>query len=324
MAEISPSPNDNNVPEPRKESPVWLRTIYALLALLALGIALIYGVTALQNGASPAMPLFILLLVGIAFLHWILITRQRDDFKRLRAALNADVTRGLKSVEAKASGLLASKVDVLAKRSDVLETIAEVYKEAAESAEKKKSEGLVDRPETIILFGASSIQPKGDEPMNSSEMEETPSEKLEKTRAKAEAQGVRFDRYVRLFDEKNFMGRSPGIRYAYLVWLQGQISLLTRSPLHTLYNARRAPRWKAIRSSVASDTTFVDILGDGESGFAIRGEQFAKSQKRNSKEYINDPTGGRDPIIAIYRQQTVDELKRHLEEMTQLNDTPKD
>lgn len=325
MADHSSRSNENNTREPRKEFPIWLRAIYALLALLALGIALIYGVVALQNGANPAMPLFIMLLVGIALLHWILITRQRDDFKRLRATLNADVAKGLRSVESRATNLLASKVDVLAKRSEVLETMAEVYNNAAERVKKKKTEGLVGKPETIILFGASSIQPRVDEPINSSETEETPSEKLEKARAKAETQGVRFDRYVRLFDDKNFLGRSPGIRDAYLIWLEGQISLLTRSPLHVLYNARRAPRWKAIRSSVASDTTFVDILGDGESGFAIRGEQFAKSQKRNSKDYINDTTGGRKPIIAIYRQQTVDQLKTHLEEMKQLNSkSPRD
>jgi len=319
MAKVSSSKSDSFSKGHSRETPLWLRALYAIVSLCCLGLALVYGVVAFKSGANPTTPLFIVLIIGLALIHWILVLRQRDDFKKLRAGLNNDVARGLEGVERHATDLLASKVDVLAKRTDVLEAIAEVYEMAANRARENKECGD-GKPETIILFGASSIQPRAGEPINSSETEETPSERLDKARTKAERENVRFDRYVRLFDDKNFLGRSPEIRNAYLVWLGGQISLLTRSPLHTLYNARRAPRWKAIRSSVASETSFVDILGDGESGFVIRGDQFAKSQRRNSREYINDTTGGREPILGIFRQQNVDDLKKHFEEMSQLND----
>ena len=67
---------------------------------------------------------------------------------------------------------------------------------------------------------------------------------------------------------------------------------------------------------------FIDILGDGESGFLIRGDQFAKAQKRNSHDYIGK-TAGRIPILNIFRQQNVDELKAHLAEMKTLLDGQK-
>jgi hypothetical protein len=300
--------------------PWWVQTLNVILAIVAFGIAIVFGLLEGLRGNGVTLPVFVLLVAGLALLHWVLISRQRDNFQRLSNGLRLQVKDGLGTLQDRASKLLDSKVEVQHSREELLDAIAEVYEEVAAKAKAAKAASVADyQSEIIKLFGASSVQPRPGEGQTGASIERTPFERFNEARDQAEQQSVLFHRYVRLFDEKNFLGRSKEIRVAYLHWLEDQISLLTRSNLHTLFNARRAPRWKAIRSSITSGTTFIDILGDGESGFVIKGGNFALAQRRNSDRYINSGSAGRKAILSRFSQRNVADLEEHLDEMKTLH-----
>jgi hypothetical protein len=274
-------------------------------------------------GNSPAIWIYVVFGVGLGFVLLRLAAIQSENFSRLRADLKQDVSAGLASLQLEAGKLLSSKVEVKNGRDDLLDAISAVFSDAAVRSEALPSASKGYAPEVILLFGASSIQPKASDADSSGHPEglQTPYDRFVLARQRAETEGIRFHRYVRLFDDKNFLGRSPEIREAYLIWLKEQIALMKRSPLYVLINARRAPRWKAIRSSIISNSSFIDILGDGESGFIVHGADFSSTQRANAQKYIDSTNGGRTAVIDRFSQDYgLGNLEGHLAEMTQLND----
>ena len=294
--------------------------VRASVGLMLFGLFLAITLLAFAEynaGNSPAIWIYVVFGVGLGFVLLRLAAIQSENFSRLRTDLKQDVSTGLAELQLEAAKLLSSKVEVKNGRDDLLDAISAVFSEALPSASKGYA------LEVILLFGASSIQPKASDADSSGHPEglQTPYDRFVLARQRAETEGIRFHRYVRLFDDKNFLGRSPEIREAYLIWLKEQIALMKRSPLYVLINARRAPRWKAIRSSIISNSSFIDVLGDGESGFIVHGADFSSTQRANAQKYIDSTNGGRTAVIDRFSQDYgLGNLEGHLAEMTQLND----
>lgn len=304
----------NNRRLSRQRLVLLISTILLFVALLVAIAVLAYA--ELENGQSPAIILYVLLSVAIGAIAIRLAAVQHSNFRLLREGLRDDLSESLEGIKLDMSKLLSSRVEVKDSRDALLESVSDLYSDAANAAKGARAGQVI-----VVLFGASSVQPKASETTRGAEGDatQTPYDRFMFARKQAEDAGVIFQRYVRLFDDKNFMGRSPEIRDGYLVWLQEQIDLMKRSPLYQLTNARRAPRWKAIRSSIITDSFFIDVLGDGESGFVMKGRDFCRSQQRNAEAYINSTEGGRSPILDKFDKFSVGRLEEHLKEMRELN-----
>jgi hypothetical protein len=302
------------VSNPSAGIPRGLTVAITLLAML--GIVILLSVAELRSGGNPSILLYVAFLFIGTFVFVLQSFFISSELKAHKAQVKEAIDSGAERINGEMTELLSIRVTPMDSREALLSTISGVFERAAERAREKNK-----RPEVIVLFGASNIQQSGLAAVGEAVDEMTSSgfEKFVAARSMAENEGIQFHRYVRLFDDKSFPNRSPEIRRGYLLWLEEQVRLMKRSPLYVLVNARRAPRWKAIRSSIISETDFVDILGDGESGVLIAGQTFAATQRRNATRFINSVAGGREPVLDRYEQSTLPDLQRHIDEMLELN-----
>jgi hypothetical protein len=95
---------------------------------------------------------------------------------------------------------------------------------------------------------------------------------------------VRVERYICLLEPPDYRKRGQKTREAYIKWLEKQISLVERNPRYLLYHCLRAPSWGGSRSSIFTARAFLDIVGNGQSGVLIRGDQVAQDLKNSSKD----------------------------------------
>lgn len=296
----------------------WIEILFWLLLFTSLILSSLWAFVLVGRGQEIDIIFSIIILASFTTMMWRIGRAQSLNYENLRSSLRSDLKDGLELFKSDTTKLLDSKVDVKPNKDLLIEAIGDLYNNAAmRTTEGKAAADISHGRELIIMFGASDVQPKSsstDE--RSDDGSETPFDKYTKGRNAAEAADVIFHRYVRLFDDKNFRGRSFEIRRAYLVWLKEQISTIERYKSYVLMNARRAPRWKAIRSNIIAYDTYIDILGDGEAGFVIKGRAFAQAQIRNSNNYIRKASGSNDPILNTYDYTSVGKLKIHLEEMT--------
>ncbi len=67
---------------------------------------------------------------------------------------------------------------------------------------------------------------------------------------------IRIDRYLRFFQASNLLTRSPRYQDDYLKWLEKQKIIIENNPSYTLYDSRRAPRWKSQRTTCIFDQEY--------------------------------------------------------------------
>lgn len=288
----------------------WLQFfVIILFVLIAVG-AMFWSFWLFYDGKDPTLILFLVLLCSFTFLLWKMTTVQNSNYNKLKQSIALIVNGGINAYSTVVEGLLASKVEVINSKEDLIGKIGKLYEEAAKL--RKECPEIQQR---IVLFGASDIQPMPSEESDDSDEEETSFDLHRRGRLAAEEQGVVFERFIRFFDETSFLGRSRDIQENYVVWLDDQVSAMRRYSGYILCDAKRAPRWKAIRSSIISSNSFIDILGDGDAGFVIHGEEFANSQRRKARDYINLAKGSTNPILGRYELQNVDKLIEHIDKM---------
>lgn len=119
-------------------------------------------------------------------------------------------------------------------------------------------------------------------------------------------------RYISLLEDVDFLKRVPSTREAYKNWLKKQIRNLERNERYSFYESLRAPKWGSSRSSIFTSSAVLDVVGNGESGILIRGDQVADDLKRTSKTLFERREGIQP------RLRTSSDLKEYLEHIEEL------
>lgn len=295
-----------------------LLMVLLVTSVTVFGIYLTHVYTQQQSGLYVT-PLIIFCMITLGALL-LMFESQRKRFRDFTKAMKELSDDQVSKVNQRVSALLSSQIFPLHGRGQIVEEIAAALERSAERSKLQINTESNSAREVVMFFGAATVLPKGSDMsmLSSNDVESSPFEKYIKANALANDSQVIVERYIRLFDSTNFGGRSSEVRQGYIEWIEAQISNLKKSHNYTIKNARRAPRWKAIRSSFISGDTFIDILGDGESGFSVTGKSFADQQRANAKRYIAN-SFNREPYISTYNFNNVADLEQHLGEMRDIH-----
>jgi len=136
----------------------------------------------------------------------------------------------------------------------------------------------------VVFIGAASLSTLKF-PATTSTDEDTmsPVEEYNTRLMNLEGARVPVKRYVSLVKPADFKKRKPDTRRDYLRWFEKQIGLLKDNPKYTLIDCYRAQPWGGSRSSIITHKSFLDIVGEGDSGFLITGEEVARTLKDSSE-----------------------------------------
>lgn len=142
---------------------------------------------------------------------------------------------------------------------------------------------------------------------------DTPLSQYRTAMARIASNAISAVRYISLLEPSDYKRRGPGTRADYVKWIEKQITLIERDPHYYLYNCPRAPSWGSSRSSIFTARALLDIVGNGESGILIRGEQVAQDLAKSTKELfetraIVKPVVYDKPMLINYLKKLEDEL----------------
>jgi len=112
---------------------------------------------------------------------------------------------------------------------------------------------------------------------------DTPLAKYRSAMARLSNSTCHATRYISLLEPSDFKRRGEDTRVHYLKWIDKQITLVERNPNYSLYNCPRAPSWGSSRSSIYTARALLDIVGEGEVGNLIQGEQLAQELAKGKK-----------------------------------------
>ena len=149
-----------------------------------------------------------------------------------------------------------------------------------------------NEPEQYVVFigSAALYQDTDDQEADG----DTPLSQYRTALARLASNAIHAVRYISLLEPSDYKRRGPGTRADYVKWIEKQITLVERNPHYFLYNCPRAPSWGSSRSSVFTVRALLDIVGNGESGILIRGEQVAQDLAKSTKDLLK-----RGPLLSL-------------------------
>jgi hypothetical protein len=113
---------------------------------------------------------------------------------------------------------------------------------------------------------------------------DTPVARYRSAMARLSNGAINATRYISLLEPDDYQRRGEKTRAEYVKWIEKQITLVERNPQYVLYNCPRAPTWGSSRSSIFTAKALLDIVGNGESGILIRGEQVAQDLTKSTRQ----------------------------------------
>ena len=231
---------------------------------------------------------------------------------------------------------LSTTVNSLAGLLQVIEALADAYEDAVATfdSEPKALSNMIaiirKRPDlfsdtvpevAIHYFGAATITPTEDQIKDSDALEDyrmSPVERFRDVNNELHDCNVGIHRYLRFFDLPGFERRTTEVRALYIDWLENQIKLIKGNDRYYLVNARRAPRFLAIRNFVITHNSYIGILGKGDSGFQVNGEAFAEQQLAAALDYIRS---SRKSWPTIYSQSGgLEDLEVYLKDLKECHE----
>jgi len=97
---------------------------------------------------------------------------------------------------------------------------------------------------------------------------------------------VRMRRYMRLFRDKEFDKRSPGVQREYVHWLKGQHNMLSRNPNYILADVVRAPKWGSTIARIITHVAIMEITGNGEAAVVITDNHLGETIRRAARDSV--------------------------------------
>ena len=140
----------------------------------------------------------------------------------------------------------------------------------------------------VVFMGAASLGTrKKDEPKD---LDDDKSDSIEEYNLKLtqmQNAGVTIRRYVSLIKPTDSPpARRATTQYEYVDWLNKQIEILESNPKYILIDCHRAQPWGGSRSSIVTNKALLDLVGDGESGFLIKGERICELLNARSRKLL--------------------------------------
>ncbi len=259
----------------------WFHPIYFVLALF-LGGLIGHKINMWTNFGpqDPQRPYILhsepwMLITALSILILVIVKDRYFETRAIRALddvteLSADHHKKLtKWIEDHLSPTIVSldrRDDVLSKASSIIDTAI---------SEKHDAERYV------IFTGSAALYKDIDEQDSDAD---TPLAKYRSAMARLSNSSVHATRYISLLDPIDYGKRGETTRADYLKWIEKQITLVERNPNYSLWNCPRAPSWGSSRSSIFTAKVLLDIVGNGESGILIRGEQVAQNLAKRTRD----------------------------------------
>lgn len=252
-------------------------------------------------------------------------------FQRLSEDSIRSIEHKYDEIDKTISDKLSISVDSLTGRGHVSEALAIAYETTFNNREliRKNPSAFLEISQSksgdqgkylVHYFGTANVSPSGDRKAvaaASSENALMPDDRYANAIRLLQENGIAIKRYVRLFEDPSFKRRQPLIREKYLKWIKGQVDLINGNANYVLIDARRAPRFQALRNFVITPDTYIDILGDGDHGYRIKGQSFASDQLGSALSYLIE---GDASLRKEYRQSNRNStLQDHLNQLEALH-----
>ena len=121
-------------------------------------------------------------------------------------------------------------------------------------------------------------------------------------------------RYIALIKPEDFPSRREETQKEYVMWLGKQLTLLKGNPKYELVDCPRAQPWGGSRSSIITYKAFLDIVGEGDSGFVVKDEEVARALRDSSERLfggaVQHTYGGDDEDSLTRLASTLTKLKK--------------
>jgi hypothetical protein len=174
---------------------------------------------------------------------------------------------------------LRPRIIALDSREKVLRAASEILFDAIQEQPDKRF---------VVFIGAASLSTQTAlQTPDKDEETISPAEEYNTRLLNLDGAKVPVKRYIALIKPKDFNSRRPETRKQYLQWLRKQIGLLKDNSKYVLVDCGRAQPWGGSRSSIITSGAFLDIVGEGDSGFLIKGEEIATTLKESSEKLFS-------------------------------------
>jgi hypothetical protein len=164
-------------------------------------------------------------------------------------------------------------------------------REGVRRAASKLFEEILTEPgeHPIVMFtGAASLATvKRDEPEDLDESKQSSVEEYNTRLLQLQGASVQVRRYVVLIKSPDFSSRRVKTLEEYSAWLGKQLDLLKENSGYLLVDCYRSQPWGGARSSIITKNGFLDMIGDGESAFLIKGERIAEVLYTKSRKLLD-------------------------------------
>lgn len=227
-------------------------------------------------------PLWIPFIISVAILTAALakdIFFERNVSIALRQVVST-VEQGTTSLETFLEENLEPRISALESRERVRRTATRMFDEV-----------IKDEPEKqlVIFMGAASLgTPKKNEPKDLDDEKMGSVEEYNSRLTQMQTAGVSVIRYVALIKSTDPPpARRSSTQLEYVDWLNKQIEILENNANYILVDCHRAQPWGGSRSSIVTKKSFLDLVGDGESGFLIKGERVTELLTASSKKLLD-------------------------------------
>jgi hypothetical protein len=121
-------------------------------------------------------------------------------------------------------------------------------------------------------------------------------------------------RYIAMIKPADFPSRREETQKEYVTWLGKQLTLLKGNPKYELIDCPRAQPWGGSRSSIITYKAFLDIVGEGDSGFVVKDEEVARALRKSSERLfggaVQHAYGGDDEDSLNRLNSILTELKK--------------
>jgi len=171
---------------------------------------------------------------------------------------------------------LRPSITVLIGKDEVRRAAAKLFSEVLECSD------INDK--FIHHFGAANLSPTSEEIRDSQSNDDTEESSIERLGNVIEqindsSNGIQIFRHLRIWKPEQFKTRSPKLQEDFLKWLENQIKLMQAGPNYQIVDSRRAPVWGDSRNSIVTAFGYLDVVGDGENGFHISGQEISQRMR---------------------------------------------
>lgn len=244
------------------------------------------------------------MLVTMTGLFLLVVHSAETTHERMVSAVKKQLEEQSKTLDER----LAPDIRVLRNMEDVRTEAARVLEQVAHASEDER---------LVTYYGAANLSPsKADVEKaedDSGVKINTPAMRFKMAfdTVLSAASGVEVTRYIRLFGEHEFGGRSEGFQKDHLAWFRGQLAMLKSSTCYRLAVAARAPEWGGTTSILVGADTLLLIVGGGSSAILIRGFDVAKGVTDHAKKFMDSAAEINRP--RFFSKNTTAELESLLE-----------